>query len=276
MQLEKYMLALLPSVRPERLGPSPMGRGDNMILYEFSRRPVLSAYRIYSMFERGEIYGESMAYKNTFIHVKNLLSLGFIKQVEREGNPKHGAIYYRITEAGILWIFTTRSYFEPSFLSTILDNHGDHLIFDCFLYPCFKKETLTAIMTGEVKILKIVENNVGAWKETGAKYLITNSIIEYLVGCCKWVNSLLSTVSERPAGTKPGKLFLELFNNEIALLKDVLVTKILLHLRQVENKDQMKALSILVRDERFMKIARDLQTDFNKSIDFAMQLRTGS
>jgi hypothetical protein len=48
-------------------------------------------------------------------------------------------------------------------------------------------------------------------------------------------------------------------------LKDVLVVRIFLYLRQPEETDQMNALSILAKDEKFMKIAYNLQKDFKRS-----------
>lgn len=64
--------------------------------------------------------------------------------------------------------------------------------------------------------------------------------------------------------------------NQMALLKDVLVVKILLYLRHPEQKDQMNTLSILAQDEKFMNTAQGLQKDFNRIFDFAINLRTSS
>jgi hypothetical protein len=69
---------------------------------------------------------------------------------------------------------------------------------------------------------------------------------------------------------------LEEIHSGIVLSTDVLVMKILLSLRQPAEKEQMNALSILARDEKFRNIAQDLQKDFKRSFDFAMQLRTRS
>jgi hypothetical protein len=90
------------------------------------------------------------------------------------------------------------------------------------------------------------------------------------------IHPFISIINRNPPGSKPRKGLLAVLDNKILPLKDVLVLKIFLCLRHPEETDQMNTLSILAQDEKFMKIAHDLQKDFKRSFDFAMHLRNTS
>lgn len=257
--------------RVEHLG-SYLGLRDKDILLEFSRAPVLSTYKIFSMLKKGETFwgeqGEPMAYKNARIHVKNLESLGFIKKVKQKNPTKHGAIYYQISEAGMFRLMLKPELWVSDLvLPSILDSHGNYAIFQTFLYSCFKRETVTAICTEEVSAASRIVDGVGV--RSDMQFIgIVDAIINYLQSTCEEIMSL----RERNPDIEAQKKNLEYIEFKISLLKGVLVAKIFLFLRHHDKTDQ-KALSILVNDERFMKIARDLQKDVNSSLDTAMRLR---
>ena len=278
MSLEEYIFLLS---RCKYLGYKI---GINMrILDEFSSTQVLSTYRVYSKFKRvseseNSFIDLSMAYKNVHKHVKKLESLGFIESVKRK-DTKHGAIYYRISEAGMVQLFL-RDYISDKFLPPILENHGNYSIFKTLLYPCFKKETLVEITSGETKMTKIpAGGRTMGFMFGGASFEIRKLINEYLRDCCKAIRPLTysdSPIIGNPPGSKPRKDYLKILDNNITLFKEVLVMKILLYLRHPEETDRMNALSVLTQDEKFMNIAHDLQKDFTRSLDFAMHLRTRS
>ena len=97
---------------------------------------------------------------------------------------------------------------------------------------------------------------------------IVEAIFEYLQMTCEQIRSHCQRYPDIEAQKKN----LDDIEFEISLLKDVLVAKIFLFLRHYDKTDQ-KAFSILVNDERFMKIARVLKNDVNSSLDTAMRLR---
>jgi hypothetical protein len=247
---------------------SSIGFRDKDILCEFSQTQILSTYKIYAEFKRGPM-GKAMAYKNVHGHVKKLESLGFIEPVKRK-DTKHGAIYYRISEAGMFKLFQH----APStlFLPSILGNHETYSIFKTFLYPYFKKETLTSMRLTEG--YGVGKNDEKVIRE------ISEMIIEYLRNCCMKIYRFVVVIIKNPAPSKPREGLLAILDkhvsNDIAQLKDALVMRILLCLRDPEEKEKMNVLSILVHDEKFIKIARDLQLDINRSLDIATRTRNES
>lgn len=266
LSLEKYVSVL---ARCKYIG-AYIGSKDEDILREFALRPIMSTYMINSMYKRDdddELSGLQMAYKNTLMHVKKLASLGFI-ELAKWKDTKHGAKYYRISEAGMFQIILQPIISEVHDLASILDNHGNYLIFETLLYPCFKKETLKAISWN---MNSLVYSHEHILKRRATRYLafeIENAIREYLRECCKEIYS--------------SKFHLYTVDYRILLLKDILIMKILLLLSRpnirkvIQHKDQWNIISVLAEDGKFMTIAQDLQKDFDTIFDFVKQLRSGS
>jgi hypothetical protein len=103
-----------------------------------------------------------MAYKNVNKRVNALLSSGLIIEETEidDGNNKHNAKYYRLTEYGIFQLFLNRlhSMFinqsdvrkgkelpASSNVLTFFRNYSDSMLFEIFLYPYFKKDSIFAI-----------------------------------------------------------------------------------------------------------------------------------
>jgi hypothetical protein len=205
-----------------------------------------------------------------------LESVGFIEPVKRK-YTKHGAIYYQISEAGMFQLVLQKPHDIPQLLPSILDTHGNYSIFETLLYPCFKKETLASIKSR--KDPPVYRHEYSISRGTFLNYEIAKVILEYLQYCCVEISHFIRPINRVP-GSMPQKALLEILDNKISLLKDVLIMKIFLCFRQSEYEiletEKMNTLSILAQDEKFMKIAQDLQRDFNRSLDFAMHLRTRS
>jgi hypothetical protein len=128
------------------------------IIGQFAWEKYLSAYQIYSKLK----YTPSkLAYKNVNKRINTLLLSGLIKEAElTDINNKHRAKYYALTEYGIYRLFLNRL---NSFIAnqaevrkerksspssnalTFLQNYSDSSLFQSFLYPYFKKETLFAV-----------------------------------------------------------------------------------------------------------------------------------
>ena len=125
--------------RYEHIG-SDIGPQANNILREFSYTQRMSAYNIYKKFKLGP---SKMAYKNAYKHVKRLQNLEFIEPIEVQ-NAERGAKYYRISEAGLFQLFLPHKLLIV-LLPSIVKTHGNYLIFETFLYPIFKQETLVAL-----------------------------------------------------------------------------------------------------------------------------------
>jgi hypothetical protein len=151
--IKEYISSLDSSSRKE-----PEFSGASLdILDNFAWEKCLSAYGIYSNLRSTQI---KKAYKNVNKRVNALLSSDLIQETEIEDvNNKHNAKYYRLTEYGIYELFLNRlnsllvnqsdvrkGRESPS--SNALNffrNYGNIILFEIFLYPYFKKDTLFAI-----------------------------------------------------------------------------------------------------------------------------------
>jgi len=127
------------------------------ILEQFAWGKCWSAYQICSNLKSTRL---KLAYKNVNKRVNALMSSGLIQETETDGiNNKHNAKYYGLTEYGIYQLFLNR-------LNSLLVNQSDvrkgkqspssnalpffqsysnNILFEIFLYPYFKKDTLFAI-----------------------------------------------------------------------------------------------------------------------------------
>ena len=128
------------------------------MLGQFAWQKDLSAYQIHSKLNSTP---EKLAYKNVNTRINVLLDSGLIRKTEGiDTNNMHGARYYTLTEYGIFRLFLDRpdSFSENQWDVTkdrksspsqnarsFLDNYSDSALFELFLYPYFKKETLLAI-----------------------------------------------------------------------------------------------------------------------------------
>jgi hypothetical protein len=260
-----------------------IGDQADKVLIEFSKKQYLSTYQIYSNFKR------QIDYKNTLKRVKRLESLGFIESVKAKDikveESQHRAKYYRISEAGMFQLFLLRDWWIPSSLQSqlpiILESHGEYLIFETLLYPNFKKETLPKLQalksTRYIQYLGQTQRGV-IYSDT--TYEVIKELYHYLRNCCteifEYVKTSLNYYTESNHTLQERALLdyrKRYVSDYIALERDQLVIKILLlfHLTY-EEAEQMDVLTILAKDDKFMKVADDLHNDFNKSFVFAMQL----
>jgi hypothetical protein len=116
------------------------------IIGHFAAEKYPSAYQICS---RLKSTPQKLAYKNVNKRINTLLLSGLIKETEVTGiDNKHRARYYTLTEYGIYRLFLSRlNYFITNQATglTFFQNYSDSALFEVFLYPYFKKETLLAI-----------------------------------------------------------------------------------------------------------------------------------
>ena len=126
-----------------------------------------------------------MAYKNVNKRVNALLSAGLIQEAEIVENNKHNAKYYKLTEYGIYRLFLHRvdsllvnqsdlrkRRLPSSNALTFFRNYSDSMLFEVFIYPYFKKESLFAV---------------------GDRLLI--EIYRYLASCCEGIEKYLKSKS---------------------------------------------------------------------------------
>jgi hypothetical protein len=120
-----------------------------------------------------------MAYKNVHKRIQRLHSLGLIERVEQDKIRKkrefiHGSVFYRLTTAGIFYLL----YKDSTTLTTegrekIFQNYGDNIIFETFVYPYFKKQTLLQIKS----------------------HILFVEIFNYLFKCCEATESIIELLN---------------------------------------------------------------------------------
>jgi hypothetical protein len=144
------------------------------ILKQFAWEKYLSSYNVFSKLKSTEL---QMAYKNVNKRIHELLSLNLIQEteVDKKDVNKHNAKYYNLTEYGIYQLFLNKlsdlsirqldtiKFEEPPSSNALIffRNYYNSLLFESFLYPYFKKDTLFAI----------------------GDYLLLN-LYDYLADCC--------------------------------------------------------------------------------------------
>jgi hypothetical protein len=254
------------------------------LLFEFPNFDYISSYQAYS-FLNATI--PKVDYKNTHKRVKRLESLGLIEPVKeteiKAEDTKHGAKYYRITDAGMFYMFREGGDKVSELLPSIIEAHGNYLIFETFLYPYFKKETLLALG----KAFTITEEDLGDTTVSVTKGPVVNILdmmCRYIGYCCQQMYSYIITLKAHTPKLKYQKrkalrdrMLKELLDN-IELEKDHLVMKIALGFRDYRkaNRPDAQGFLTLAQDEKFMKVVDDLTRDFKKSFETAMHLRTES
>jgi hypothetical protein len=107
-----------------------------------------------------------IAYKNVHKKVMKLLNLDLIEAVKK--NEKHGAIYYRLTSLGILYIIT-RSQFLITFRD-LVKNYSKNELFKIFLYPYFEKQTILSV--NSISVEKVLGDYLGDSLDSIASFLI--------------------------------------------------------------------------------------------------------
>src|SRR2546427_6293610 len=126
------------------------------ILEQFAWGKCWSAYQICSNLKSTRL---KLAYKNVNKRVNALLFSGLIQETETDSiNNKHNAKYYRLTEYGIYQLFLNRlnsllvnqtdvrkSKELTSNASVFFRNYSECLLFEIFLFPYFRMNTLFAI-----------------------------------------------------------------------------------------------------------------------------------
>lgn len=256
------------------------------LLLEFSDVQYLSSYMACSNLKQDD---PTMDYKNTHKRVKRLESLEFIEPVKAKEvkveDARHGAKYYRISEAGMMHLFLREAIWLIDKLPTIIQTHGNYLIFETVLYPYFKKETLSALGTAVEALavrtpkgiaIPIILSALGGSLAPiieGAAFEILAAMCYYIRNCCveiyAYIKALnhpmpkLNTQEKRALLDKEHKLLVD----HIALEKDYLVMKILLCFRSYRKTKRPDVLAILAQDDKFMNIAQDLHKDFNRSFE---------
>jgi hypothetical protein len=232
----------------------------------------LSTYNIYSNSKR---LGLKVDYKNTYKRVKRLASPEFIEPIKekevKEEDTGRGAIYYRISEAGMFRLFyKTKDVFHVIRfdLFHILEINGNYSIFEALLYPYFKKDTFAALHRIEFLSDFPMDN------PQDVKARIVVDLCKYLTDCCSEIDSDITHnkyLKSCNKGFSPAEE-INFLRYKLTIPKDDLIMKILKMFRRYKDPERLDALAILAEDNRFMNEADDFHKDFEKSFNIAMRM----
>ena len=198
------------------------------ILEHFAWENCLSAYKVYSQLKSTRL---EMAYKNVNKRVYTLLSTDLIQKVEinEDNSNKHNAKYYKLTEYGIFQLFLKRLYAIQinqldlrkynkisSNTVTFLQNYQNIMLFECFIYPYFEKDTLFAV-----------------------GYYLLSDLYRYLTNCCGRIENQIKS-SDIP-------VYHTIFSwNEVPGTDN---KNLLQHLKEIFNLENIDSSSIKKNDD---------------------------
>ena len=95
-----------------------------------------------------------MAYKNVHRRIRYLFELNLIEEIKKDGGFKHGAINYKLTTRGLVYLFSELGFNAPS-SSKIVLSYMDNILFTTFLDPYFERRT---IRSATYSLSRLIEN----------------------------------------------------------------------------------------------------------------------
>jgi hypothetical protein len=259
--------------------------GDQAVelLFEFPNQNYVSSYGAYTSLKKGY---PTMDYKNTHKRVKRLESLEFIEPVKAKEvkveDVRNRAKYYRISEAGMFYLFYREEKGVSDLLPSIINAHGNYLIFETLLYPYFKKETLAEFHNA----LELVEDDLGdivAHVFKGPVVEILDKICRYIGYCCHAISNYIAILKAHMPNLKNqekkalrDRQLKELLDGT-TLEKDHLVMEIVLWFRSYKKTKYNDLVFLaLAQDDKFVKIAQDLHKDYDRSFEIVRKIREGT
>jgi hypothetical protein len=228
-------------------------------------RGYTSVYKLYSQLKTVRIYGRnesmSMAYKNVHKRIHRIHKGGLIEVIPQPGGYKHGAINYRLTSRGLMYLFS--ELMTPKNIHEVMIKYPENILFKLFVYDYFEKETLehstdtlTSLLQNYIeeccqKIRLFVDSSLvdsyGAYKEEG--YLQSGNFLKDILAYqLEWHKRS--------------------FILKVATLKDELIDW-----RDKKANDRQETLELLANDTKFMLALEEYGGEFRKGYDALITLR---
>jgi hypothetical protein len=130
---------------------------DAQYLEYFLEKPIVHGYEIYSSqlnlkptTEPSFLLPpkENVYYQKVYRRLHNLQRLKYVKEVINMGNSSSNqknrsrTKYYTLADGGIYYLIRNNRPLFLKFLKTLLENHGDNIIFQLLLYPYIERTTI--------------------------------------------------------------------------------------------------------------------------------------
>lgn len=224
-------------------------------------RGYTSAYKLYS-FLKAE---DPMAYKNVHRRIRRMHEAGLIEEISQPGGYKHGAINFRLTNRGLMYLFS--ELMTPKNIHEVMLKYPKNSLFRFFVYNNFEKETLrhstdtlTCLLQNYIEqccqIIRLfvdspLADNWGAYEEG---YLDSGNNLKYnLAYQLEWHKRS--------------------FILKVATLNDELIDWRYKVLHKRPN-DRQETLELLANDKKFMTVLEEYGGEFRKGYDALITLRT--
>jgi hypothetical protein len=220
-----------------------------------------SVYKLHSLIKT-EPWNMSMAYKNVHKRIRRIYKGGLIEEIPKPGGYEHGAINYRLTSRGLMYLFS--ELITPKNIHEIMIKYPKNSLFKFFVYNYFEKET--------------VEHSTQT---------LTSLLQNYMVECCQKIRLFVDSKLVEYYGAYAGKGYLEQENvlkymlayqlewhKRSFILKVATLKNELIDWRDERANDRQETLELLANDKKFMAALEKYGGEFQKGYDTLITLRS--
>lgn len=217
-----------------------------------------SAYKLYSLLKK-ERY--PMAYKNVHRRIRRIYEGGLIEENPQPGGYKHGAINYRLTSRGLMYLFS--ELITPNNIHEVMLKYPKNTLFKLFIYDYFEKETLRH-----------------------STYTLTSLLQNYIEECCQKIRLFVSSTLVDKWNAYEGEGYLESGNSlkytlvyqlewhkRSFILKVATLKNELIDWRNKRANDRQETLKLLANDKKFMAALEKYGREFRQGYDALIALK---
>jgi hypothetical protein len=196
-----------------------------------------SVYKLHSLGEEDGV--KPMIYKSMLVRVHKLREAGLIEAIP--GNFKHGAINYRLTTFGLVYLFSES--IMPVYLDEVILKYPENALFKIFIYSNFERVTLQ-----------------------NCTDTLNNFLMNYIEQCCRKIRRIYywKLIYNYPSDILSGNLNKELewetrsfFFNLVTMSDEVIMDS-----SRTDDEDKIETLSLLSKDKKFKTRLKECGDEF--------------
>lgn len=233
---------------------------DELLLWNIMQGAT-SAYKLYSI-GKDENKKPSLAYKNVHRRIRRIHEAGLIEEITKQGGYKHGAINYRLTSRGLMYLFS--ELMTPKNIHEIMLKYSQNTLFKFFVYGFFEKQTLTqSTRTLEFLLQDYIEE--GCQK---IRLFVDSSLVENY------------NAYGDEGYLEPGNSLKDILNHQLEWHKRSFILKVatmkgeLLSWRVNKTNDREQTLDLLANDKKFMNALEEYGGELREGYETLITLRS--
>jgi hypothetical protein len=214
-----------------------------------------SAYKLYSLFKAKKFLGRVPPYKNVHKRIRKLHKGGLIEEIQQPGGYKHGAINYRLTSRGLVYMFS--ELFTPKDIRAVMAKYPTNSLFKFFVYDYFDRKTLEH---STVTLTSLLQNYIAEGCQKIRLFVDSSLVDSY-------------SVYEGEGYFNPGNFLRDILVYQLEWHKRSFILKVATlkgELIDWENKranDRQETLELLASDKKFMAALKEYGGEFRKGYD---------